>query len=116
MMLPFWLNIVGRTGTGMGLPCSCFRRGLGSKVSTCETPPDMKQKMTLFTFGGKCGGRGANGLSLAAAASASEDFASGHQPGQRGTRPKPVEQLREHVAPRDPLRAGAGRVGIDQST
>ena len=52
MMLPLALNIVGLTGTGMGLPWSILRRGFGSNVSTAETPPDMKQKMTLFARGG----------------------------------------------------------------
>ena len=52
MMLPLALNIVGLIGTGMGLPWSCFSRGLGSNESTAETPPDMKQKMTFFARGG----------------------------------------------------------------
>lgn len=41
MMLPLLLNWVRSTGTGMGLPASLVSLGLGSKESTCETPPDM---------------------------------------------------------------------------
>ena len=54
MMLPLALNMVGRTGTGIGLPWSVLSRGLGSKLSTCDTPPDMKQKITLRTRGANC--------------------------------------------------------------
>jgi len=39
--VPFWLNCVRSTGTGIGLPASRSSSGFGSKVSTCETPPDM---------------------------------------------------------------------------
>ena len=60
-MLPFWLNMVGRTGTGIGLPWSRASLGLGSKVSTCDTPPDMKQKITLRARGRNDGRRGAKG-------------------------------------------------------
>ena len=42
-------------GIGIGLPASTASRGFGSKLSTWETPPDMKQKMTLLIFGAKCG-------------------------------------------------------------
>src|SRR5258706_13503035 len=55
-MMPFTsLNMVGLTGMGIGLPASCAKRGFGSKESTCETPPDMKQNMTFLIFGAKCG-------------------------------------------------------------
>ena len=63
MMLPTSLNIVGLTGTGMGLPASRSKSGFGSNESTCETPPDMKQKITLFALGVKCGLRPAPGRS-----------------------------------------------------
>jgi hypothetical protein len=41
MMLPLLLNIVGFTGTGIGWPWRRFSSGLGSKESTCDTPPLM---------------------------------------------------------------------------
>ena len=61
MMLPLLLNIVGFTGTGMGWPCRSASSGFGSKESTCETPPDMKQKITLLALAAKCGGFGGDG-------------------------------------------------------
>src|SRR5438876_12146585 len=36
--------------------------GLGSNVSTCETPPLMCKKITRLALGGKCGGLGASGF------------------------------------------------------
>src|ERR1700734_1168764 len=41
---------------GNGLPLSFARRGLGSKVSTCDGPPDMKRKIILLALAGYCGG------------------------------------------------------------
>src|SRR4051794_25297601 len=37
---------------GSGLPLSIASRGLGSKRSTCDGPPDMKRKMTRLAFAG----------------------------------------------------------------
>ena len=48
MMLPLLLNCVRSTFIGIGLPLSAASRGLGSNESTCDTPPDMKQKITFF--------------------------------------------------------------------
>src|SRR4051812_29370689 len=45
-----------------GLPASATRRGLGSNVSRCDTPPDMYMKITRLAFPEKCGARGASGL------------------------------------------------------
>src|SRR3954447_7233242 len=45
-----------------GFPASATRRGLGSNVSMCDTPPDMYRKMTRLALPGKCGARGARGL------------------------------------------------------
>jgi len=63
-MFPFELNIVGRTGTGMGFPLSRARRGFGSKVSTADTPPDMNRKITLLAFEGKWPGLEFSGFSV----------------------------------------------------
>lgn len=52
MMLPLSLNCVRSTFIGIGLPSSIASRGFGSKESTCETPPDMKQKITFFALAG----------------------------------------------------------------
>src|SRR5262249_37451024 len=68
---------------GSGLPLSWSRRGLGSKVSTCDGPPDMKRKMMRLARAGYCGGRTASGLGVAAAASSASKPA-------RATMPKPL--------------------------
>src|SRR5262249_12026873 len=43
------------------LPSAAKSFGLGSNVSTCDTPPVLNRKMTRFAFGAKCGCRGARG-------------------------------------------------------
>ena len=53
---------------GNGLPLHFCRPGFGSKRSSWLGPPSMNMKMTFFAFGGKCGLRGASGLTSAAAA------------------------------------------------
>src|SRR5689334_21389533 len=71
----FWkLNGVGIKGPGFPcrtiispLPvsgCPAYRRraGLGSKVSTWLTPPDMNSEITLVARGAKCGFFGVNGV------------------------------------------------------
>ena len=40
---------------GSGCPWYFSSIGLGSKVSTCETPPFMNRKMTFFARGSKSG-------------------------------------------------------------
>ena len=40
---------------GIDCPSSFVSKGLGSYVSTCEGPPDMKRLMTLLARGAKCG-------------------------------------------------------------
>jgi hypothetical protein len=62
MSFPGVVNFAALTDAGIGLPWSIFRRGFGSNESTAETPPDMKQKITLFTRAGKWGGFAASGL------------------------------------------------------
>src|SRR5678815_610271 len=42
---------------------SSFSLGLGSKESTCETPPVMNRKITRLALAGKCGVFGESGLS-----------------------------------------------------
>ena len=51
---------------GSGFPVSRFRTGLGSNVSICEGPPNMKSMMTRLARGAKCGGRRARGFTPAA--------------------------------------------------
>jgi hypothetical protein len=41
MMLPLESNWVRSSATGMACPWRCLSRGLGSKESTWDTPPDM---------------------------------------------------------------------------
>ena len=51
----------GPNDAGSFSPCRRVSSGLGSKVSTCDGPPDMNRKMTRFAFGSKCGFLGASG-------------------------------------------------------
>ena len=82
MMPPTSLNIVGLTATGIGWSARSRNSGLGSNESTCDTPPDMKQKITLFARGAKSGFRPLANDSRSVAES-SDDNAS---------EPNPVEQ------------------------
>ena len=65
------LRCVRTCGPGMGLPLYFSSMGLGSNVSTCETPPFMKRKITRFAFGLKCSSLRTPPVSVGAA-SASE--------------------------------------------
>src|SRR5271167_4642701 len=47
---------------GSGLPLSVASRGFGSKVSTCDGPPDMKRNIRRFALAGYIGGLTASGL------------------------------------------------------
>src|SRR5688572_24649514 len=49
--------------------------GLGSKESTCDTPPVMKMKMTRLALPGKCGALGDSGSSAVPAAHNSDSIA-----------------------------------------
>src|SRR5262249_47418491 len=40
--------------SGTSLPWSFCSSGLGSNVSTCDGPPPMNRKMTLFAYAGEC--------------------------------------------------------------
>src|SRR5439155_27287480 len=57
----------------MGLPSYFSSIGFGSKVSTCETPPFMKRKITRFALGLTCNSLSTPPVPLGAA-SASEAF------------------------------------------
>src|SRR5437867_1232085 len=48
------LRWVRTCGPGMGLPSYFSSIGFGSNVSTWDTPPFMKRKITRFAFGLKC--------------------------------------------------------------
>ena len=61
----------GRFSGASGLPVSRVKSGLGSKVSRCEGPPNMKSMMIRLTFGGEMRRLGASGLTAAAPAVAS---------------------------------------------
>ena len=53
--------LTGPNDAGSFWPCRRVSSGLGSKVSTCDGPPDMNRKMTRFAVGSKCGSFGASG-------------------------------------------------------
>src|SRR5580658_10269098 len=53
---------------GSGWPLSLASRGFGSKVSTCEGPPDMNKKMMRLALAGNCGGLTSKGLADAPSA------------------------------------------------
>ena len=72
---PYFLNCHGERKTftvfvrtnlgcsnGSGLPLYSSSFGLGSNISTCEGPPDMKRKMIRLQRGAKCGVFNASGL------------------------------------------------------
>ena len=102
MIPPTSSNIVGRTSTGMGLPASRSRRGLGSNESTWDTPPDMKQKMTLLALGAKLGRFPPT--SCAAGAGGIRDASA--------TEPKPVEHC-DSIRRRERRLLVPGRAGIE---
>ena len=89
--LPTLLNCVGGVFILIGWPCSRSNRGLGSNESTCDTPPSMYKKITLFAFAGKCVGRGANGLP-AASISESPAKARSFSSAASATAPKPLAE------------------------
>src|SRR5262245_26637248 len=75
--LSLMLNTVVGGLKGSGFPCSCVRRGFGSKVSTCDGPPSIKRKMTAFALAGKCGAAARDSLaSMEARASPPKPFAA----------------------------------------
>src|ERR1043165_1626399 len=53
--LPVFVRINFGNSNGGGCPLYFTRADFGSKVSTCDGPPDMKRKMTRLAFAGKCG-------------------------------------------------------------
>jgi hypothetical protein len=73
----------------------------------------MKQKMTLFTLGGKCGGRGARELGWAAARALPPPMRL-----VNATSPKPVEQfasmLRREIISAWHLSSWDGSIDIDE--
>src|SRR6266404_1639056 len=66
-LLPYFLKVKGDfisppvfrsccgVSPGRGCPSNLSSTGFGSKLSTCESPPFMKRKMTCLAFGLKWG-------------------------------------------------------------
>src|SRR5829696_6845901 len=54
-MLPVFVRINFGNSNGGACPLYFASAGFGSKVSTCDGPPDMNRKITRFARGAKCG-------------------------------------------------------------
>ena len=101
------MAVIGRPkDSGMGLPASSCRSGLGSKVSRWLGPPSMNSQITDFARGGRCGALGARGSGGAPSAKTVGSRPSWASMAMRAMPPRPalacVRKSRRWISPRSP--------------
>src|SRR4051812_12606739 len=99
----------------MLLPSSSYRLGLWSNVSTCDGPPYMNRKMTLFALGANGEDLGARGLVEANALCEKKPTLSSSPASATPVNPAPACQRNSRrVRPQKVLVGLRGSVDIDE--
>ncbi len=97
--------------SGNGRPFQSASLGLGSNVSTCDTPPCMNKKITRLARGTKCGRRGASGLASLVSAPVDAALAGPVKQPSMAMCPNPHAAL-NNIRRRDKGPRGSGSSGM----